>query len=53
MAVQPESYNRTTRLRFPEDYHCTVRIAKAEKGPRGDILEYLQFMYYKKYFHML
>ena len=37
MAVQPESYNRTTRLRFPADYHCTVRIAKVEKGPRGDI----------------
>ena len=25
--------NRTTRLQFPENYHCTVRIAKAEKGP--------------------
>lgn len=37
MSAQPETYNRTTRLRFPENYHATVRIAKVEKGPRGDI----------------
>ena len=36
MAVQEQPYNRTTRLRFPEDYHCTVRIAKAEKGPDSE-----------------
>ena len=28
--------NRTTRLQYPENYHCTVRIAKAEKGPKSE-----------------
>lgn len=28
--------NRMTRLRYPEDYYCTIRIAKAERGPNGD-----------------
>jgi len=33
MAASKFAVNRTTRLQFPENYHCTVRIAKAEKGP--------------------
>ena len=33
MAASKFEVNRTTRLQYPENYHCTVRIAKAEKGP--------------------
>ena len=33
MSASKFAVNRTTRLQFPENYHCTVRIAKAEKGP--------------------
>ena len=36
MAAGKFDYNRTTRLQFPENYHCTVRIAKAEKGPKSE-----------------
>ena len=36
MSTQAKDYNRTTRLRFPTNYHCTIRIAKAEKGPKSD-----------------
>ena len=36
MSASKFDYNRTTRLQFPENYHCTVRIAKAEKGPKGE-----------------
>ena len=36
LSTKPKEYNRTTRLRFPENYHCTIRIAKAEKGPASD-----------------
>ena len=36
LSTQPKDYNRTTRLRFPKSYHCTIRIAKAEKGPKSD-----------------
>ena len=36
MAASKFDNNRTTRLQFPENYHCTVRIAKAEKGPKGE-----------------
>ena len=36
MGVAPQVSNRATRLRYPDDYYCTIRIAKAEKGPNGD-----------------
>ena len=36
MSASKFDNNRTTRLQFPENYHCTVRIAKAEKGPKGE-----------------
>lgn len=33
----PKSSNRATRLRYPSDYYCTIKIAKAEKGPNGEV----------------
>ena len=36
MAASKFAVNRTTRLQYPENYHCTVRIAKAEKGPASE-----------------
>ncbi len=36
LSTPAKEYNRTTRLRFPTNYHCTIRIAKAEKGPTSD-----------------
>ena len=36
MGASKFEVNRTTRLQYPENYHCTVRIAKAEKGPKGE-----------------
>ncbi len=36
LSTPTKEYSRTTRLRFPRNYHCTIRIAKAEKGPKSD-----------------
>ena len=36
MGVNAKVRNRTTRMRFPETYHATIRIGKVEKGPTGD-----------------
>ena len=36
LSAPAKEYNRTTRLRFPKSYHCTIRIAKAERGPKSD-----------------
>jgi len=35
MGSQEKPSNRATRLRYPDDYYCTIKIAKAEKGPNG------------------
>ena len=37
ISADKRTFNRTTRLRFPTNYHCTVRIAKAEKGPNSEV----------------
>tara|TARA_B100000427_G_scaffold63931_1_gene50593 strand:+ start:3857 stop:4627 length:771 start_codon:yes stop_codon:yes gene_type:complete len=36
MGVNAKVRNRTTRMRFPEAYHATIRVGKVEKGPTGD-----------------
>lgn len=37
LAATEKPSNRITRLHYPDDYYCTIRIAKAERGPGGEV----------------
>ena len=52
MGVAPQVSNRATRLRYPDDYYCTIRIAKAEKDPMEMHLEYLQCIFFRMHIHI-